>query len=283
MVICKSPLTDAVTCSNSGGHWGPELKFAGYDLLLLEGKAPNPVYLWIDERQSRGPRRRRLLGQEHRRDRRRLRAETGVLGARISCIGPAGENLIRVACIMNDKSPRRRPLRRRRRHGLEEPQGDRRPRHRRHPVADPPEFGRLVFEAMKHDQRLAHDLVGPDAASAPPRPSASPTPSASADEQLPDGPVRARRGHLRRDDRHDRARPTRPASPAPSAAPASPRSSPAASTAAAAKAPSTRRSSASAATAASANSTPSSTRTTSATSTPSTRSPPAAPSPPRWS
>src|SRR6266849_10093374 len=47
MVITKGPLTVTITTSNSGGHWGPELKFAGYDLLILEGRAPRPVYLWI--------------------------------------------------------------------------------------------------------------------------------------------------------------------------------------------------------------------------------------------
>src|SRR5712692_4034281 len=47
MVVTKGALTNAITTSNSGGHWGPELKFAGYDLLLLEGRAPKPVYLFI--------------------------------------------------------------------------------------------------------------------------------------------------------------------------------------------------------------------------------------------
>src|SRR3954470_17533157 len=47
MVVTKGALTNAITTSNSGGHWGPELKFAGYDLLLLEGRAPKPVYLLI--------------------------------------------------------------------------------------------------------------------------------------------------------------------------------------------------------------------------------------------
>src|SRR5439155_23744781 len=44
-VVTKGPLTGAITTSNSGGHWGPELRFAGYDLLLIEGKAARPVYL----------------------------------------------------------------------------------------------------------------------------------------------------------------------------------------------------------------------------------------------
>ena len=47
MVVTKGALTNAITTSNSGGHWGPELKFAGYDLLILEGKAPKPSYLFI--------------------------------------------------------------------------------------------------------------------------------------------------------------------------------------------------------------------------------------------
>ena len=45
MVVTKSPLTGTITTSNSGGHWGPELKFAGYDMVILNGKSPNPVYL----------------------------------------------------------------------------------------------------------------------------------------------------------------------------------------------------------------------------------------------
>jgi len=47
MVVTKGALTGAITTSNSGGHWGPELKFAGYDLLLIEGQAERPVYLFI--------------------------------------------------------------------------------------------------------------------------------------------------------------------------------------------------------------------------------------------
>ena len=47
MVVTKGALTNVITTSNSGGHWGPELKFAGYDLLLIEGRAAHPVYLFI--------------------------------------------------------------------------------------------------------------------------------------------------------------------------------------------------------------------------------------------
>ena len=49
MVVTKGPLTGCMTTSNSGGKWGPELKFAGYDLLILEGRSEKPVYLWIQD------------------------------------------------------------------------------------------------------------------------------------------------------------------------------------------------------------------------------------------
>jgi aldehyde:ferredoxin oxidoreductase len=46
-VITKGPLTNAIACSNSGGYWGAELKFAGWDMVILEGKSPKPVYITI--------------------------------------------------------------------------------------------------------------------------------------------------------------------------------------------------------------------------------------------
>src|SRR5674476_1075071 len=46
-VVTKAPLNNVIAASNSGGAFGPELKFAGYDALIIEGKAAKPVYLWI--------------------------------------------------------------------------------------------------------------------------------------------------------------------------------------------------------------------------------------------
>jgi aldehyde:ferredoxin oxidoreductase len=46
-VVTKGALTGAIASANSGGTWGPELKFAGYDAVIFEGAAPKPVYLWI--------------------------------------------------------------------------------------------------------------------------------------------------------------------------------------------------------------------------------------------
>jgi hypothetical protein len=48
-VITKGPLTGAIACSNSGGYWGAELKMAGWDMIIFEGKSPKPVYLYIND------------------------------------------------------------------------------------------------------------------------------------------------------------------------------------------------------------------------------------------
>lgn len=103
MVVTKGALTGAITTSNSGGHWGPELKFAGYDLLLLEGRAPKPSYLFIydDRIELRDAAAYWGRGVGDTED--GLRDELGLPNLRVASIGPAGENLVRFACIMNDK------------------------------------------------------------------------------------------------------------------------------------------------------------------------------------
>jgi aldehyde:ferredoxin oxidoreductase len=103
MVVTKGALTNAITTSNSGGHWGPELKFAGYDLLLLEGKASRPSYLFIydDIVQLRDA--GSVWGKTTSETEDGLRNELGIPGLRVAGIGPAGEKLVRFACIINDK------------------------------------------------------------------------------------------------------------------------------------------------------------------------------------
>ncbi len=103
MVLCKSPLTDAIACSNSGGYWGPELKFAGYDMVILEGKAPRPVYIWIYNDQVEIRDASHVWGKTTAETEDILRGETDPQ-ARVASIGPAGENLCRNACVINDKS-----------------------------------------------------------------------------------------------------------------------------------------------------------------------------------
>lgn len=103
MVITKGALTGAITTSNSGGHWGPELKFAGYDLLILEGKSPKPVYLFINDGNVEIRDASQYWGKGVNYTEDNLRSELGLPGLRIASIGPAGENLVKFACIMNDK------------------------------------------------------------------------------------------------------------------------------------------------------------------------------------
>ncbi|MFW6189681.1 MAG: aldehyde ferredoxin oxidoreductase family protein [Planctomycetota bacterium] len=103
MAVTKSPLTGTVASSNSGGWWGPELKFAGYDMIILEGSSPEPRYLAIrdDEVELRdaGPYRGMLVSEKTD----ALLEAFGDQKARVLTIGPAGENLSPIAAIMNDK------------------------------------------------------------------------------------------------------------------------------------------------------------------------------------
>lgn len=103
MVVTKGALTGAITTSNSGGHWGPELKFAGYDLLIVEGRAPRPSYLFIYDDQVEIRDARPWWGKGVFDTEDGLREETGLPNLRVAGIGPAGEKLVRFACIMNDK------------------------------------------------------------------------------------------------------------------------------------------------------------------------------------
>ena len=102
MVVTKSPLTGAIACSNSGGYWGPALRYCGYDVLMVEGAAKAPVYLWINDDAVEIRSAEHVWGQIVHETEDRLRQDTHP-EARVALIGPAGENLARVACVMNDK------------------------------------------------------------------------------------------------------------------------------------------------------------------------------------
>ncbi|MEM0359087.1 MAG: aldehyde ferredoxin oxidoreductase family protein [Candidatus Hadarchaeales archaeon] len=103
VVVFKSPLTSILGWSSSAGHWGPELKFAGYDLLIVEGASSSPVYLWIDDDFVELRKAQHLWGATTSETQRRIRKELGDEEVRIACIGPAGERLVRFASIINDE------------------------------------------------------------------------------------------------------------------------------------------------------------------------------------
>jgi aldehyde:ferredoxin oxidoreductase len=100
-VVTKSPLTGAIAGSNSGGTWGPELKYAGYDALIIEGKAAKPVYLWIKDGAVELRDAAKAWGKWVPEATDILRAETDE-EAKVAVIGPAGEKLGLMAAIMND-------------------------------------------------------------------------------------------------------------------------------------------------------------------------------------
>ncbi|MCM2253308.1 MAG: aldehyde ferredoxin oxidoreductase family protein [Ramlibacter sp.] len=101
-VVTKGPLTGAIACSNSGGYFGAELKMAGWDMVIFEGKSPKPVYLYVND------------------DVAELRDASGIWGktvwqteeilkktlqdplVRVSSIGRAGENQVLYASVVND-------------------------------------------------------------------------------------------------------------------------------------------------------------------------------------
>ncbi|MBC9784140.1 aldehyde ferredoxin oxidoreductase family protein [Heliobacterium chlorum] len=103
MVITKSPLTGTIASSNSGGFWGPELKNAGYDIVVLEGKAEKPVYISIKDDQVEIKDAAHLWGMKVNETTDTLLEEFGDPKARVLCIGPAGENLSPMAAIMNER------------------------------------------------------------------------------------------------------------------------------------------------------------------------------------
>jgi aldehyde:ferredoxin oxidoreductase len=99
-LYAKSPLTNSFFHSSAGGHFAPELKFAGYDGIIFEGKAAQPVYLFIDDGYVELRDAAHLWGMDTNRVQLELFEELGSDAVQIAAIGPAGEKLVRFACVM---------------------------------------------------------------------------------------------------------------------------------------------------------------------------------------
>jgi aldehyde:ferredoxin oxidoreductase len=101
-VITKSPLTGTIACSNSGGYFGAELKYAGWDMIILEGKSPKPVVLIIENDKARLEPANELWGKSV------WEADAGIKQRfqspemKVAGIGGAGENGVLFAAIVND-------------------------------------------------------------------------------------------------------------------------------------------------------------------------------------
>jgi len=100
-VGAKSPLTGGIARAEVGGFWGAELKRAGYDAIIIEGKAEKPVYLWIKDGQASIKDAGHLWGKETKETEAAIRTELDDEKIQVALIGLAGENMVRFACIMN--------------------------------------------------------------------------------------------------------------------------------------------------------------------------------------
>ncbi len=101
-VVTKGPLTNAIACSNSGGYFGAELKMAGWDMVIVEGKSAKPVYLYINDDTAELRDASGLWGKTVWQTEEALKKGLQDPLVRVSSIGRAGENLVLYASIVND-------------------------------------------------------------------------------------------------------------------------------------------------------------------------------------
>jgi aldehyde:ferredoxin oxidoreductase len=104
-IVTKSPLTGFFSDSYAGGDFSPELKFAGYDVVVIKGKASKPVYLWINDENVELKSAKGIWGLDTYQTQERILEELGDKSVKVACIGPAGEKRVRFAVV--DSSPHR--------------------------------------------------------------------------------------------------------------------------------------------------------------------------------
>ncbi len=101
-VVTKGPLTGAIACSNSGGYWGAELKMAGWDMVIFEGRSAKPVYLFIEDGKAELRDAAHLWGQSVWHTEETIKKQHQDPLIRVSSIGLAGENQVLFASVVND-------------------------------------------------------------------------------------------------------------------------------------------------------------------------------------
>ena len=101
-VGAKSPLTGAYGEAEAGGYWGAELKRAGLDAIIVEGKASSPMYLWINDQNVEFRDASNIWGTEIKKTQETIRQQLDDKTVKVAQIGPGGENQVRYACVIND-------------------------------------------------------------------------------------------------------------------------------------------------------------------------------------
>lgn len=102
--VSKSPQSFGVGEAKAHGHWGTELKRAGYDAIVFYGKAEKSVYLWVDDDAVQLMDGKYLWGKSPQETEDAIKKELKDFYIRVASIGVAGEKLVRIACVINDKS-----------------------------------------------------------------------------------------------------------------------------------------------------------------------------------
>jgi len=102
-VVAKSPLTGAVGMALAGGEFPAEMKQAGYDMIIIEGKAEKPTYVAIKDSEVKFRSAEKLSGMTTTDTQLFIKEELGDHNYRIACIGPAGDRVVPMACIVNER------------------------------------------------------------------------------------------------------------------------------------------------------------------------------------
>jgi len=102
IVASKSPLTGIWADSCAGGNWGPEFKRTGFDAIVVKGKADRPVYLWIYDEEAEIKDASGIWGKTTSEATREINADLNEPKAKVACIGPAGERLVKFANVVNE-------------------------------------------------------------------------------------------------------------------------------------------------------------------------------------
>jgi aldehyde:ferredoxin oxidoreductase len=100
-VATKSPLTGSYGEAEAGGDWGPWLKFSGFDAVVVKGKAEKPVYLWLHDGKAEIRDASKAWGKPAKEAQETIQQEINDKNAKVALIGPAGEKLVRYACVIN--------------------------------------------------------------------------------------------------------------------------------------------------------------------------------------
>lgn len=103
-VDTKNAFTNGVGSANCGGHFGAEMKYAGYDNLIFTGKSENPVYLWLYDGEAELRDASHIWGKTTWSTEKRIRTDERDNEVRVIGIGQAGENLVRSACVISDRA-----------------------------------------------------------------------------------------------------------------------------------------------------------------------------------